>query len=111
MDGLISNEHSKATVKASNAFPVGVMEISGVFTEPVFRKQGYATKLLKQIADTADSERIVLCLMCENELVNWYKPLGFATIQQNPIIMARMPQIFKVKMTPIAQAADKAING
>jgi N-acetylglutamate synthase-like GNAT family acetyltransferase len=111
MDGLIKNEHAKATVKASNTLPAGVLEISNVFTEPVYRKQGYATELIKQITDAADESKTVLALMCKAELTRWYARFGFVTIQQKPILMARMPQIFKVNMKPIAQATDKAVNG
>ena len=107
MDGLIKNEHAKATVKPSATLPEGVVEISNVFTDPAYRKQGYATELIKQITDAADESKTVLALMCKAELTRWYARFGFVTIQQKPILMARMPQIFKVTMTPIA----KAING
>lgn len=107
MDGLIKNEHAKATVKLSATLPAGVLEISNVFTEPAFRKQGYATELIKQITNAADESKTVLALMCKAELTRWYARFGFVTIQQTPILMARMPQMFKVTMTPIA----KAING
>lgn len=111
MDGLIKNEHAKATVKPSDTLPAGVLEISNVFTEPAFRKQGYATELIKQITNAADESKTVLALMCKAELTRWYARFGFVVIQKQPILMARMPQIFKVKMTPIAQATDKAVNG
>lgn len=111
MDGLISNDYAKATVKASTTLPAGVLEISNVFTEPAHRKEGYATELLKKITDAADESGTVLALICKADLTRWYARFGFTTIQQNPILMARMPQIFKVKMTPIAQATNKAANG
>jgi N-acetylglutamate synthase-like GNAT family acetyltransferase len=111
MDGIVKNEHAKATVKPSDTLPAGVLEISNVFTEPAFRKQGYATELLKQITNAADESGTVLALMCKAELTRWYGLFGFTTIQQKPILMARMPHIFKVNMTPIAQATDKAVNG
>jgi N-acetylglutamate synthase-like GNAT family acetyltransferase len=110
MDGVISNEYSKATVKPSKTLPEGVLEVSNVFTEPAQRKQGYATELIKQITDAADESKTVLALMCKPELVKWYERFGFAVIQKTPILMARMPQIYKVKMTPIAKAS-KAVNG
>jgi N-acetylglutamate synthase-like GNAT family acetyltransferase len=58
MDGVISNEYSKATVKPSKTLPEGVLEVSNVFTEPAQRKQGYATELIKQITDAADESNI-----------------------------------------------------
>lgn len=104
MDELITNEHSKATVKPSKTLPAGVLELSNVFTEPAYRKQGYATELIKQITNAADESKTVLALMCKPELTKWYERFGFAVIQKQPILMARMPQIFKVKMTSIARA-------
>jgi GNAT superfamily N-acetyltransferase len=60
-----SNEHAKLTIGPSAALPggmEGVMEVTGVWTDPEHRKQGYATELMKQACDAADIEKIVLML-------------------------------------------------
>ena len=41
----------------------------------------------------------------------FYKRFGFTEIQPRPVLMARMPKLFKVKMSMTNAAALSAING
>ena len=106
-----SNEHSKARVTPS-VIAAGAFEVSHVFTDITARKQGYATQVMQAICAGADSEKIVLMLTAKDtQLKAFYERFGFMQIQTKPLIMARMPQIFKVHMNPIAYAAQAATNG
>jgi GNAT superfamily N-acetyltransferase len=90
-----------------------------VWTDPEARKQGFATELLKSIVDDADIEGVVLMLNPKpfgrvglENLAPWYERFGFMTIQRKPVVlMARMPQIYKAKMTTIAGAVSEAVRG
>lgn len=110
MKPVYSNEHSNAKVALSTTAP-GIYEVTNVFTEPAARKQGYATQLMREICTAADASREVLMLMCKPELSKWYARHGFSVIQKAPLLMIRMPHIFKVNMTPVAQAAQAVSNG
>ena len=111
MQANYSNEHSKARVTPS-AIAAGAYEVSHVFTDITARKQGYATQLMQTICLDADDRKTVLTLTAKDtQLKAFYERFGFMQIQTKPLIMARMPQIFKVHMNPIAYAAQAATNG
>jgi GNAT superfamily N-acetyltransferase len=119
MNKFYSNEHSSAevvdtTIKGAE----GVLELVRVWTDSDSRKQGYATELLKVICNDADIEGRVLMLNprafgagggLEN-LAPWYERFGFAVIQRNPMLMARMPQIYKTKLNSMASAASESLR-
>jgi GNAT superfamily N-acetyltransferase len=126
-----SNEHSSAEV-ITPTLPQslsGVLELVRVWTDVEARKQGFATELVRSICDDADIEGIVLMLNPKpfasaiKEMVGgdkverwkglekWYERFGFRVIQRKPIVlMARSPQIYKTKLSPIAGAVE-AIRG
>lgn len=117
-----SNEHSSAEVVVPTSLPPslkGVLELVRVFTAPEGRKQGYATELIQAICHDADVEGVVLMLSPKvfstgglQDLKEWYRRFGFVVIQRNPVVlMARMPQVFKVAMTDTGAAASKVANG
>jgi GNAT superfamily N-acetyltransferase len=118
-----SNEHSSAEVVANANLPAslaGVLEVVRVWTDPEARRQGYATELLKSIVQDADIEGVVLILTPRTfgrsagleELTSWYERFDFSTIQTQPVkLMARMPQIYKTKLSPIAGAASEVARG
>lgn len=116
-----SNEHSSAEL-VTPALPQslsGVLELVRVWTDVEARKQGFATELVKAICNDADIESVVLMLTPRtfaagglNELQAWYERFGFRVIQRDPIVlMARMPQMFKAKMTDMGAAASEVANG
>ena len=120
MNKHYSNEHSSAEVLATTIKGAeGVLELVRVWTDSDARKQGYATELLKDICNDADIEGRVLMLHprpfgsgkgLEN-LAPWYERFGFAVIQRNPVLMARMPQIYKTRFSSVANAASEAVRG
>lgn len=93
------------TVKAALGLPKDmqkdVREIVEVYTDPLRRGQGDATKMLHQICKEADAKRMVLMLTVEpfsenqalskDQLLEWYTTtFDFNTIQAEPLILARM---------------------
>lgn len=113
-----SNEHASAEVVVPTSLPEslrGVLEVVRVHTDHEFRKQGFATELVKSICEEADIEGVVLMLQPKTfgkvgleDLAPWYERFGFKAIQKKPVVlMARMPEVFKVKMTPIAGAVER----
>lgn len=120
MNQHYSNEHSSAEVVSTTiAGAEGVLEVVRVFTDPEARQQGYATELLKAICNDADIEGRVLLLNPKPfgrvaglaDLAPWYTRFGFAVIQKSPVLMARMPQIYKTKLSPIAGAVSELASG
>ena len=124
MDGILghySNQHASAEVVEATALPPGmdgVQELVRVWTDPDQRKQGYATELVKAICNEADITGTVLMLQPKTfgrvglqDLAPWYARFGFAVIQASPVLMARMPQIYKTTFSPIASAVSEAIRG
>lgn len=123
MNKHYSNEHASAEVVANANIPAslaGVLEVVRVWTDPEARRQGYATELMKSIVEDADIEGVVLILTPRTfgktagleDLAKWYERFGFATIQTQPVrLMARMPQIYKTKLSPIAGAASEVARG
>jgi len=43
--------------------------------------------------------------------VPWYARFGFAVIQKSPVLMARMPQIYKTRLSQVAGAVSELANG
>lgn len=92
------------TVGPSSAVPPHlrgrVMDVSAVHVEPEDRRQGHATALLRMVCADADLSGFVLLLSPEPEddgmpidaLAAWYSRLGFVTIQDEPMLMARAPR-------------------
>jgi len=123
MNQHYSNEHSSAEVVVNPSLPPalsGVLEVVRVWTDPEARGQGFATELLKSITEDADIEGVVLILTPRifgktaglQDLAKWYERFGFSTIQRSPVVlMARMPQIYKAKLSPIAGAAIEVSRG
>lgn len=98
-----SNEHARCKVTRNPDLPAHmdrVREITSVWTDPEFRKQGFATELMKAVTDEADITRTVLILQPKEfgksdglkDLVSWYKRFGFVKTQNNPVLMARAPE-------------------
>lgn len=52
--------------------------IFGLNTLPQYRKQGYASKLIKKVIETAKKEkRLGIVLTCKKELIPFYEKFGF----------------------------------
>lgn len=122
MNKHYSNEYSSAEVVINPDLPAslsGVLEVVRVWTDPEHRKEGFATELMKSIIEDADIEGRVLILNPKTfgrvgleKLVPWYERFGFMMIQKKPVqLMARMPQVFKAKFSPIAGAAMESTRG
>ena len=122
MNKHYSNEYSSAEVVINPELPAslsGVLEVVRVWTDPEHRKEGFATELMKSIIEDADIEGRVLLLSPKTfgrvgleNLGSWYERFGFMNIQKKPVIlMARMPQIYKAKLSPMANAVMEATRG
>ena len=119
MNKHYSNEHSSAEVVPTNIKGAeGVLEVVRVWTDPDARKQGFATDLMLEICNDANIEGCVLMLNPKpfgrvglENLVPFYERFGFDVIQRNPILMARMPQIYKTRLSAIAGAVSEAVRG
>lgn len=119
MNKHYSNEHSSAEVVPTTIEGAeGVLEVVRVWTDPEARKQGFATELLKDICNDADIDGRVLMLNPKvfgrvglESLEPWYQRFGFKVIQKSPVLMARMPEIYKTKLSDMAAAASKVANG
>jgi predicted GNAT family acetyltransferase len=120
MNQHYSNEHSSAEVVTTTIEGAeGVLEVVRVFTDPEARQQGFATELLKDICNDADIEGRVLMLNPRPfgrvaglaDLALWYARFGFAVIQKQPVLMARMPQIYKTRLSPVAGAVSEVVRG
>ncbi|CAB4153089.1 hypothetical protein UFOVP607_47 [uncultured Caudovirales phage] len=119
MNNHYSNEHSSAEViDAKIKGADGVLTVVRVWTDLEARKQGYATELMMAITNDADIEGRVLMLNPKpfgrvglENLAPWYQRFGFTVIQKSPMLMARMPQEYKTKLSAVAQAASEAVSG
>jgi GNAT superfamily N-acetyltransferase len=111
MKTIYQNEHSSCSVGHSQAMPIGVFEVSNIYTLPEYQRQGYATALLELVCHDADIESAVLALIPRFDwLVKFYEKLGFTIIQKKPILMARPPKVFTVKLNTISSACNKVAN-
>jgi predicted GNAT family acetyltransferase len=121
MNTLYINEHSSAEVVANHELPThlkDVRELVRVWTDSEFRKQGFATELLKTVCNDADIEGVVLMLNAKpfstgglNDLAPWYQRFGFMTIQKKPHLMARMPAVYKTRFNSVAGAVSELVGG
>lgn len=108
MKNKYSNEHASCDILTTEVLPAGVLELSALLTDPAHRREGYATELLNEVCNDADIEGAVLVLSPVDEQVHkFYERFGFKVIQPRPVLMARAPQIFKVKMSPISAACSE----
>lgn len=98
-----SNKHSSAeVVDAKIKGAPGLMQVIRVWTDVRQRRSGSASALMDEICADADAESKVLMLYpkafgsCDrppvDTLIEWYGSFGFSIIQENPTLMARMPQ-------------------
>lgn len=107
-----SNDFASCEIRESEVLPAGVRELSSLYTAIESRQQGYATELLQAVCNDADIEGMVLVLSpADSGLQAFYKRFGFIEIQPRPVLMARAPQLFKVKMNPMSSAVVSACNG
>ncbi len=109
------------TVKRSMQIPVhmrdGIREVSHVYVPFEQRRQGYATGLMRDLCAEADRLGLVLLVHAKpyadwemdlEGLQRWYERFGFAVIQAEPRLMARMVGATpRIHLIPIQQA----ING
>jgi predicted GNAT family acetyltransferase len=103
MHNHYSNEYSSAeVVDAKIKGAPGLMQVIRVWTDPKQRRSGSASALMDEIVADADAEGKVLMLYPKafgsvdrppvDTLIEWYADFGFTVIQENPTLMARMPQ-------------------
>lgn len=120
MDGVIKgmkpiykNEHASCEVLKNHSLGEleGVLELVKLYTDEASRRNGYASELMLDVCDDADITGTVLMLRPVDGMELFYSRFGFARIQTKPVtLMARMPQIYKVKMNPISAAAEAICN-
>lgn len=100
-----NRSHGSAGLKLSYSQGVpshlrgGIREITNLYTAADSRGKGDASKLLQDVCNEADHERLVLILMpipfdkvdalSELNLIEWYAKFGFTIIQDKPTMMAR----------------------
>lgn len=119
-----TNEHASCTVHVNQELPKEmqkrVREVRSVTTTKEYRRQGYATELMKAVCEDADLENMVLILQPRSfdstagvgnaKLIEWYKRFGFVLTQKQPALMARAPT-FKARQTMVNAAAEKVTRG
>lgn len=119
MDGRMktdfANEHSSCRAVVNPELPEHmherVREIVRVWTDKDHRGEGYATQLMQEVCNDADSSNMVLILrpqpfdanISKAKLIEFYKRFGFSKMQDDPVLMARAPT-FKVLPTMIGDA-------
>lgn len=111
-------------VRQTNAVPermrARVREVTALRTEASEQGKGYATTLMHKVCREADAANMVLILyplpfgahqgLGLSYLESWYEArFGFAIIQHEPVLMARMPGATPRMLTlnPIAEAMFK----
>ena len=82
IDGMVTNKKDLIDEMYENAKlhnENGLWQmIFGVNTHPKYRKQGYASKLIKQVILSAKKEkRLGIVLTCKKELIEFYSRFGF----------------------------------
>lgn len=113
-------QHGPATLKLSFNTTVpanlrgGVLELTHLFVPDQHRGHGYASLLLQKVRAEADEAGKVLLLMPRpyddqpmdrDALIAFYQRIGFETIQERPVLMARRPgSACTVTMKPLAYA-------
>lgn len=112
---------ARLRVRQTDAVPVAmrgrVREVVDVEVDAAHQNKGYATRLMNKTCEEADAANVVLLLwpfpygedqaLTENQLVEWYnRSFGFAVIQTNPILMARMPN-----SKPVVMRLNKVTEG
>lgn len=91
-------------------------ELSELLVPVASRHEGQATRLMHQVCDEADKERITLVLFVDpfdepdlgrSQLADWYaRRFGFIPIQADPLLLARMPGSTPCMLNPIAKAVE-----
>lgn len=108
------NDHCSLQVIDNPAIGLGrVREVVRVWTDPEHRNQGYATDLLNQVFEEADTLQFVLVLQPKEfgksnglkDLRKFYEKFGFIKIQDKPVLMARAPT-FNPERKPMIQALE-----
>lgn len=101
----------------------GIVEVTRVLTDDLQRGKGYATTLIHRICQEADKNGLTLFLQVDpygdgpldcSALEGWYsRAFGFAPIQAEPLLMARMPGSTPkvgLKLSPLASAMIQSIK-
>ncbi len=92
---------SLSVVKNPDVDLAGVFEVVNLFTQPESRKKGLASELMRKLCSRADTYQCVLMLQPKpfgrgrqfKGLEQFYEKFGFKRIQDEPVLMARPPQI------------------
>lgn len=123
--GIRHYENASCKISACMGLPVRLRmktrELSHVGVPENLRRQGMATQLLTNVCDEADAHGMTLMITVESHgpgpeipkeiLAAWYsEKFGFAPIQAEPLLMARLPfgspKVFRP--TAIASLINKA---
>lgn len=97
------NARASLEIIPSKAVP-GVMELTNLKTEEGHEGKGYATDVMNDACKDADIGGHVLMLMATPDLKAFYERFAFVQIQKKPMLMARQPQKWIPKFTPISKA-------
>lgn len=110
MRSAYKNRYSKAEiVPATIEGADGVLEVVRLNTISSHRSKGYASQIMQRIIDDADRCCRVLMLHPEpyglisaTDLISFYQRFGFIVIQDEPVIMARQPNIDQLPNSGVA---------
>lgn len=116
-----TNEHSSAEVVLADIKGApGLLQVVRVWTDTKCRRNGSASALMDEICHDADAESRVLMLNprpfgsfdkpAVDKLVEWYADFGFTVIQENPTLMARMPQSLTTMLHPVTGVAHEVTH-
>lgn len=111
-------------IRQTNALPermrARTREVVSLEVPAAEQHKGYATTLMHKVCREADAVGIVLVLwpqpfgenisLSRGQLADWYaREFGFAAIQAEPILMARMPGATPrlLRLNPVVEAVAK----
>ena len=118
---------ARLRIRQTDALPssmkMRIREVVDLSVDLLERNKGYGARLMRKVCAEADEANVVLVLWPKpfgtepglhvNRLVEWYnRDFGFAIIQTEPILMARMPNSTPVAMRlkPITEAIYKEMK-
>lgn len=100
----MNNEHCSVEICVPTGYPPEIQavakEVVNLHTDPDYRNQGFAEKLMMQVCEQADAAGFHLLLHAKpadgqtdsGRLQSFYERLGFEAFQAEPLLMVRKCQ-------------------
>lgn len=117
---------ARLRIRQTDALPLAMRERTREVVDFVVleteQNKGYGARLLRKVCEEADEANIILVLwpkpygnepLTDRQLVEWYnRDFGFAVLQTEPLLMARMPNSTPVAMRlkPITESIYKGMK-